>query len=125
VPGEQNQDPDGDTLDNLTEQGLGTNPLVADTDGDGLDDNQETNTGVYVSPSDTGSDPLVVDTDGDGTPDGLEVAQGWDPTDPNNPGTFSVPTLGWPGLTLLAAVLFALGSQVLNGPRVGRRRSSI
>ena len=37
-----------------------------DTDGDGLDDIVETNTGVYVSKTDTGTNPLMSDTDGDG-----------------------------------------------------------
>src|SRR2546422_669638 len=40
-----------------------TNPLVADTDGDGLSDKVETGTGVFVSVNDTGSDPLKADTD--------------------------------------------------------------
>ena len=30
---------------------------AVDTDGDGLDDAVETNTGVYVGPADTGTDP--------------------------------------------------------------------
>jgi hypothetical protein len=36
-----------------------------DTDFDGLDDLVETNTGIYVSPTDTGTDPDSADTDGD------------------------------------------------------------
>jgi hypothetical protein len=44
-----------------------------DSDGDGLADCYETNTGVYVSPTDTGTDPSNPDTDGDGLLDGEEV----------------------------------------------------
>jgi len=50
-----------------------------DDDGDGLLDVVETNTGTFVSASETGSDPLNPDTDGDGTNDGDEVAGGSDP----------------------------------------------
>ena len=52
----------------------------ADTDGDGLDDAVETNTGTFVSADDTGTDPGNPDTDDDGLNDGLEVQQGTDPT---------------------------------------------
>lgn len=44
-----------------------------DTDGDRLNDCAETNTGIYVSPTDTGTDPFDADTDGDGLLDGDEV----------------------------------------------------
>ena len=53
-----------------------TAPAYAvDTDGDGLDDAVETNTGVYVSPIDTGTDPNNADTDYDSIPDGLELQE--------------------------------------------------
>ena len=54
--------------------GTGTSPLIADTDGDGLDDSDE-----FA----IGTDPLSGDTDGDGFIDGWEVRFG---TDPFNPG---------------------------------------
>jgi len=59
-------------------------PLIipSDSDGDGLADSVETNTGVYVDVNDTGTDPDEPDTDGDGYTDGIEVAQGSDPLDP-------------------------------------------
>lgn len=60
--------------------GLASVTFALDTDSDGLDDTVETNTGVYVSPTDTGTDPNTADTDGDGVPDGLEVQGGTDPT---------------------------------------------
>ena len=47
---------------------------AVDSDGDGLPDTVETNTGTYVSPTDTGSDPTNPDTDGDGLNDGEEVS---------------------------------------------------
>jgi hypothetical protein len=45
----------------------------ADSDGDRLDNCIETDTGAFVSPTDTGTDPLLADTDGDGINDGDEV----------------------------------------------------
>jgi hypothetical protein len=56
-------------------------PLANDTDGDGLSDAVETNTGIYVDENDTGTDPDDPDTDGDGLDDGPEVnTHGTDPT---------------------------------------------
>lgn len=45
-----------------------------DWDWDDLLNAVETNTGVFISLSDTGTDPLNDDTDGDGMPDGYEAA---------------------------------------------------
>ena len=75
---------DSDALTNIQEQAAGTNPKLADTDSDGLNDDVETNTGIFVSASDTGSNPLLEDTDADGLLDGVEVspANGWI-TNPN------------------------------------------
>jgi alpha-tubulin suppressor-like RCC1 family protein len=52
-----------------------------DTDGDGLPDAVETNTGTFASESDTGTDPANPDSDGDGFNDGVEVAAGSNPND--------------------------------------------
>lgn len=60
-------------------------PTLQDTDNDGIPDIYETNTGVYVSPVDTGTDPLNPDTDGDGISDGGEREAGTDPTDEDDP----------------------------------------
>ncbi len=46
---------------------------LADGDGDGLVNTVETNTGVFMSLSDTGTNPSVADTDGDLLSDGAEV----------------------------------------------------
>jgi hypothetical protein len=46
---------------------------LPDTDGDRLPDVYETNTGVYVGPTDTGTDPNHADTDRDFLGDGDEV----------------------------------------------------
>ncbi len=93
----------GDGLTNLQEYQLGTNPLLADTDGDGLDDGPEvagagnrpptdplnpdtdgdglsdlaeSNTGVWVSAADPGTDPTNPDTDADGLSDSVETNTG-------------------------------------------------
>ena len=54
-----------------------TDPLVSDTDGDGLSDGAEVNT--YLT------DPTVADSDGDGIDDGDEVSSGYDPLNPSDP----------------------------------------
>lgn len=69
-------DPDGDLLTNLQEHDLNTDPNEADTDSDNLNDNVETNTGTWVSATDTGTDPNNADSDGDGLKDGVETNTG-------------------------------------------------
>ena len=60
--------------------GAYTPPVVpVDSDGDGLDDSVETNTGVYVSETDTGTDPNNRDSSGDGLIDGAVVSAGFNP----------------------------------------------
>ncbi|HED33212.1 MAG TPA: hypothetical protein ENJ08_03200 [Gammaproteobacteria bacterium] len=58
-------DIDGDGLTNTEEDLLGTDPLLADTDSDGLIDGEEVN--IYAT------NPLISDTDGDGLTDGEEI----------------------------------------------------
>lgn len=65
--------------------------FAIDTDSDGLDDSVETNTRVYVSPTNTGTDPNKADSDEDGAGDWYEVAtidtnpNGPQPNAPNDP----------------------------------------
>ena len=83
-------DPDNDGSNNLAEFNANTNPRDNDTDDDGLWDGVETNTGTFVSASDTGTNPRSKDTDKDGLSDKVEtktgvVASATDSgTDPNN-----------------------------------------
>jgi peptide methionine sulfoxide reductase MsrA len=64
--------PDGDTLDNLTEYQYGSNPTLSDTDGDGLAD------GVEQA---AGTNPRSDDSDTDGMKDAYEVANALNPLD--------------------------------------------
>ncbi len=73
--GSSDKDGDGLTLDQ--EEELGTNPRVADTDGDGLTDGEEVKT--------YNTDPLAADSDNDGSNDGDEVKNL--KTDPNKADT--------------------------------------
>ena len=63
---------DADTLTNLQEYRAGTDPNTADTDGDGLPDDVESNTGTWASSTDTGTNPRRTDSDSDGLLDGVE-----------------------------------------------------
>ncbi|MFT6864211.1 MAG: hypothetical protein ACJAVK_002775 [Akkermansiaceae bacterium] len=69
-------DPDLDASTNLLEYLQGTDPDDDDTDDDGLKDGVESNTGTWVSITDTGTDPLNPDSDGDTLSDGAEDAGG-------------------------------------------------
>ena len=66
-------DTDGDGQpDTIDGDSTSVPPLVEDEDddGDGLDDVNETDTGINNGPNDTGTDPLNPDTDNDGICDG-------------------------------------------------------
>lgn len=86
-------DPDMDGSENTDEQTRGTDPQVADTDGDTLLDGVETNDGTYLDAQNTGTDPLNIDSDGDSLRDDYENNSGVfvgvtnTGTNPNNPDT--------------------------------------
>jgi hypothetical protein len=73
-------DDDNDGLSDTLETSIGTDPLVVDTDHDGLTDYEEVawdgNTS-YLPGFDP--NPVVADTDGDGFNDGMERTAGYDP----------------------------------------------
>lgn len=74
------EDPDGDKLTNLEEQAKGSDPLMADSDLDGLSDFDEVKC--------HNTDPAKSDSDNDGADDGWELKHGYDPTVYNS--SFSV-----------------------------------
>ena len=86
-------DGDGDGLINVEEFEQHTDPTEADTDGDGLTDGAETNTGTFISVTNTGTSPTKADSDKDGLDDGAETNTGTfinkedTGTDPNNKDT--------------------------------------
>jgi hypothetical protein len=79
---DKDTDLDGDGLSNFAEFELRTDPNDKDTDKDGLEDNVETKTEVWVSATDTGTSPTKDDSDKDNLKDGVET----------NTGTYVSPT---------------------------------
>lgn len=72
-------DPDADSLTNLQEYQLGTNPLIADSNGDGTSDGNEDDDGDGLSNATEvalGLNPGSTDTDGDGMDDHWEHTYG-------------------------------------------------
>ncbi|MBU1666980.1 hypothetical protein KKC13_01060 [bacterium] len=70
-------DSDDDNLSDKYEDDNGLNPTNPDTDGDTLNDYYE----LFIS----FTNPKNMDSDGDGLTDGMEVANGSDPNDSNDP----------------------------------------
>ena len=79
-PVDAKADTDADNLSNKAEFDAGTKPFVADTDGDGIGDGEETTAGAdgFLT------NPLLTDTDGDMIPDAVETQVGTDPTNPKS-----------------------------------------
>ena len=81
-------DPDKDGLDNLHEYWCGTNPLVEDTNGNGIMDGDEDFDGDGLSnlaEQQAGTDPRLPDTDDDSVSDAMEVRYGTNGADPTSP----------------------------------------
>ena len=91
-------DADSDGLLDADERALGTDPFVADSDGDGLADGAEVHT--------YGTNPLNADTDGDGYRDGEEIRAGSNPLDPSSVPP-PIPVTGVLGFAALAGALLA------------------
>jgi RHS repeat-associated protein len=116
-----NNDVDGDGVPNVTDNCPSVaNPNQADQDGDGLGDACDA---APTNPDQDGdglkdgdevriyhTDPAKADTDGDGVSDGVEVAQGFDPLDPNSTPPFggTIPTISaWGSGVLFILLIFA------------------
>jgi Bacterial TSP3 repeat/Domain of unknown function (DUF5122) beta-propeller len=95
-PGDGAHDTDADGVPNTVEFARATDPRVADTDGDGLNDGAEVNM-HHTSPGNP-------DTDGDGVDDGGEVRGGTSPLDPAD----SVPAI--PSITAVEYIRGADGA---------------
>ncbi len=110
VPAAEETDSDGDGLTDALETALGVDPLLPDSDADGVSDSDEIDfysTDALDPDTDddglddaeelltSGANPLLADTDGDDVSDGEEVTAGSDPLDASSmPATPTpIPTL--------------------------------
>lgn len=94
-------DADGDGLHDGDETAAGTDPLDPDSDDDQLLDGDEIA---------AGTDPLDFDTDGDHFSDGYEVAAGTDPLNPASKPMIPVPGLGPLAQGVLVLLMMSLGA---------------
>ncbi|WP_264488091.1 hypothetical protein [Luteolibacter arcticus] len=79
-------DRDIDESPNSQELAAGSDPNDLDTDGDGLSDGVESNSGDFIDADDTGTSPIKMDSDGDQIADNTELTLGTDPTLPDTDG---------------------------------------
>ncbi|MUV04189.1 T9SS type B sorting domain-containing protein [Flavobacterium rakeshii] len=80
-------DRDGDGLTNAEEALLGTNPTLADTDGDGITDGDEVTDGTDpLNPCDPSMAAGPCDRDSDGLTNSQEASIGTSPTNPDSDG---------------------------------------
>lgn len=110
-------DDDNDGLTDADEALYGSDPFLADTDGDTLSDGDEV--GLY------GTDPLLLDTDSDGFNDDVEVSAGSNPNDDTSIPNVSTGDINSDGnvdvIDVLLATRIAIGdliptpNQVLRG----------
>jgi alpha-tubulin suppressor-like RCC1 family protein len=114
-------DPDGDGLLTWREHELGTNPALADTDGDGIPDGWEVNHNLNPLVNDASADP-----DGDGFTNLQEYQNGTDPFEYYNGSTFNLnissgdgqisPAGTWLPQPLVVQVTNGVGAALVNAP---------
>lgn len=112
-------DTDGDGLEDGYEVGYGTNPQDDDQNGNGVIDGLDDPDGDgldNLAEQDAGTDPTSDDTDGDGVDDGTELVRGSDPLVPDAP--LQVPTVSPATLCALAFGLVAIAVVITRGRRV-------
>ena len=116
-------DDDGDGLTDTFEDGIGTNPLLADSDGDGLSDYEEVawdgDAGDYnpyhpvTNLAGTDLNATAADTDGDGLTDGLDPTPLGSPTPNGDLAPIEKPDGAVNAADYLIALRHVLGEQTL------------
>ena len=104
-------DPDADGLTAAPEQAAGTDPLRADTDGDGWDDAYEINVSL--------TNPAMADSDGDGQTDAAEAKAGTNPMDSHSVFAVKEFSHAGGGFLLRWSALSGKTYRILRPPTVG------
>lgn len=92
-------DDDNDGLSDVLEASLGSDPFLADTDGDTLGDGDEVNS--------YGTSPVLADTDGDEFDDAVEITAGSDPNNSTSIPGVSSGDINGDGMVNVSDVLLA------------------